>query len=67
MILSTDKDMLTSYLAPFKVGDGSTITTECFNASDTHKFNKRFPCHSSSTFEDEACSKKNSMKLPSVR
>ena len=67
MILSTDKDMLTSYLAPFKVGDGSTITTECFNASDTHKFNKRFPCHSSSTFGDEACSKKNFMKLPSVR
>ena len=67
MILSTDKDMLTSYLASFKVGDGSTITTECFNASDTHKFNKRFLCYSSSTFGDEACSKKNPMKLPSVR
>ena len=32
-----DKDVLTSYTASFKVGDGSTGTTECFNAADAHK------------------------------
>ena len=32
----TDEGMLISYLASFKVGDGSTITTECFDAADTH-------------------------------
>ena len=32
-----EEDMLTSYLASFKVGDGSTITTECCNAVEAHK------------------------------
>ena len=32
--------MLASYTASFKVGDGSTITTECFNAADAHKLIK---------------------------
>ena len=36
----TGVDMLTSYLASFKVGDRSTIATECFNATDTHKLIK---------------------------
>ena len=35
-----DEDMLTSYLAAFKVGDGSIITTECVNATDAHKLIK---------------------------
>ena len=35
-----DENMLTSYLASFKVGDGSTITTEWFNAADAHKLRK---------------------------
>ena len=35
-----DEDMLTSYLASFKVGDGSIITTECSNAADVHKLIK---------------------------
>ena len=35
-----DQDMLTSYLASFKVGDGSIIITECFNAADVHKLIK---------------------------
>ena len=36
-----DEDMLTSYLTSFKVGDGSTIITECFNAAaDAHKLIK---------------------------
>ena len=29
-----DEDMLASYLASFKAGDGSIITTECFNVAD---------------------------------
>ena len=36
----TGADKLTSYLASFRVGDGSTITTKCFNAADTHKLIK---------------------------
>ena len=32
-----EEDMLTSCLASFKVGDGSTITTECFDAVEAHK------------------------------
>ena len=32
-----DEDMLRSYVASFKVGDGPTITTECFNAADAYK------------------------------
>ena len=35
-----DQDMLTSYLASFKVGDGSIIITDCFNAADVHKLIK---------------------------
>ena len=35
-----DEDILTSYLASFKVGGGSTVTTECFNAADAHKLIK---------------------------
>ena len=35
-----DEDVLASYIASFKVGDGSTITTECFNAADAHKLIK---------------------------
>ena len=34
------EDMLTSYL---KVGNGSTVTTECFNAADAQKLIK--DCH----------------------
>ena len=41
-----DEDVLASYIASFKVGDGSTITTECFNAADAHKL------------RDEVCSKR---------
>ena len=37
------EDMLTSYLASFKVGNGSTVTTECFNAADAQKLIK--DCH----------------------
>ena len=36
----TNEDMQTSYLTLFKVGDGSAITIECFNAADTHKLIK---------------------------
>ena len=32
--------MLTSYSASFKVGDKSTITTECFNTADAHNLIK---------------------------
>ena len=35
-----DEDVLASYTASFKVGDGSTITTECFNAANAHKLIK---------------------------
>ena len=36
----TNEDMQTSYFTSFKVGDGSAITTECFNATDAHKLIK---------------------------
>ena len=49
-----DEGMLISYLASFKVGDGSTITTKCFNAADTHKLS----CYSNRIFGDEVCSKR---------
>ena len=39
----SDEDMLTNCLASFKFGDGSTITTESFNAADAHQFIKD-PC-----------------------
>ena len=53
----SDKDILTSYLASFKVGSGSTITTECFNAADTCKLMKD---HHVIQVElvDEVCSKR---------
>ena len=35
-----DEDVLTSYIASFKVGDGSTTTTECFNTAHAHKLIK---------------------------
>ena len=38
-----DEDMLTSYIASFNVGNGSTITTECFNAADARKLIKDCP------------------------
>ena len=38
-----DKDVPTSYIASFKVGDELTITAECFNAADAHKLVK--DCH----------------------
>ena len=38
-----DKDVPTSYVASFKVGDELTITTECFNAASAHKLVK--DCH----------------------
>ena len=37
-----DKDVPTSYIASFKVGDELTITTECFNAADAHKLVKDY-------------------------
>ena len=52
-----DEDMLTSYLASIKVGDGSTITTEWFNAADAHKL-IRPSCYSGRTFADGVCSKR---------
>ena len=33
-------NMQTSYIALFKIGDGSTTTTECFNTADAHKLIK---------------------------
>ena len=36
------EDILTSYLASFKVGNGSTVTTECFNAADAQKLIKDY-------------------------
>ena len=36
----TNEDVQTSYLISFKVGDGSAITTECFNAADARKLIK---------------------------
>ena len=36
----TNEDVQTSYLTSFKVGDGSAITTECFNAADARKLIK---------------------------
>ena len=35
-----DEDVLTSYIASFKVVDGSTITPESFNAAHAHKLMK---------------------------
>ena len=48
---------MTSYLASIKVGDGSTITTEWFNAADAHKL-IRPSCYSGRTFADDVCSKR---------
>ena len=60
-----DEYMVTSYLASFKVGDGSFITTECFNAADVHKLIKD---HCVIQVEYlETLFKKNPVKLPSVR
>ena len=39
ILCDADEDML-SYLASVKVGDRSTISTECFNIADAHKLIK---------------------------
>ena len=40
ILCDADEDVLTSYIASFKVGNGSTVTTECFNAADAYKLIK---------------------------